>query len=586
MKTFLLGLLCGIVVAGMVGVIFVFAMVRLGERRPEVSDNSVLTVRLEGDIPEKPPIEIPLAVFESRSTPTIRDIWSLMHRAASDPRVKAVVLVPRNLDVGWAKLEQLRSSVLAFRNSGKPVYAFLRAPGTHEYYIASAADRIYASPDDYVNVKGLRIESMYFKKTLDKMGVEAQVDHAGKYKDAGDVLTRTSMSPETREVLNQVLDQFYGNLSKTIAAGRHKTPEEVRAIIDQGPFTGKEALDRGLIDSLGYEDQVFQDIGQRVHQQNLRRVSFRDYLRSLSPDDTRNRIALVVGEGVITQGSGRESLLGEEGITSGGFTRLLRRVKSDHLIKGVIVRINSPGGDAIASDDILHEMIELGRAKPTVISMSDYAASGGYYMAVSGSPIIAYPNTLTGSIGVISAKFNLHGLYDKLGISKDILSRGKNATLDSDYVPMDAAERAKFRDMVDSTYRTFLARVAEGRHRTVDQIEPLAQGRVWVGAQAKENGLIDEIGGLDRAVEVIRQKAKIPASEQIALRALPTAAQPVRRPLQQVRAVDDGELTDPDARRDAWARRPLDTAGPSGRRAGVDALLGADQLNGPVCTSG
>jgi protease-4 len=517
MLKFLLGILCGLVLAGIIGVIFVFSAIRLSERRPTVADNSVLMLRLEGDVPEKPEIEIPLAAFEEHAPPTVRDIWSLMHRAAADSRVKGIVLAPRKLETGWAKLEELRQSVLDFRKSGKPVYAFLRFPTSREYYIASAADRVYASPDDYLDVKGLRVETIYFKRTLDKIGVGVQVEHAGKYKDAGDMLTRTSMSPETKEVLDQVLDQFYGNLSETIASGRKKSAADIRALLDQGPFTGQQALASGLVDALGYEDQVVQDLTSRARAGNLHRTGFREYLRALPPEPSRTRIALVVGQGAITQGSGEEGFGAESGITSGGFIRLLRRVRSDNLIKGVIVRIDSPGGDAIASDDILHEMIELGRAKPTVISMSDYAASGGYYMAVSGDPIIAYPNTLTGSIGVISAKLTLRGLYDKLGISKDILSRGRFSTMDSDYKPMDPIEEAKFREMVDTAYRTFVTRVATGRRRKFEEIEPLAQGRVWLGAQAKQNGLVDELGGLDRAVEMIREKAKLSATEPIAL---------------------------------------------------------------------
>lgn len=516
MLKFLLGVLCGLLLAGVIAVVLVFSVIRLSERRPAIADNSVLMLRLEGDIPEKPAIEIPFAAFEEQAPPTVRDIWALMHRAAADSRIKGIVLAPKRLETGWAKLEELRQSVLDFKKSGKPVYAFLRFPTSREYYLASAADRIYASPEDYLDVKGLRVETIYFKRTLDKIGVGVQVEHAGKYKDAGDMLTRTSMSPETREVLNQVLDQFYGNLSETIGAGRKKSAAEVRALIDQGPFTGRQALANGLVDALGYEDQVVEELSSRVKQGTLHRTGFREYLRALPPDSSRTRIALVVGQGAITQGSGEEGF-GDIGIRSGAFIRLLRRVKSDNLIKGVIVRIDSPGGDAIASDDILHEMIELGKAKPTVISMSDYAASGGYYMAVSGDPIVAYPNTLTGSIGVISAKLTLHELYDKLGINKDILSRGRFATMDSDYKPMDAAEESKFREMVDATYRTFVSRVATGRRRTVDQIEPLAQGRVWLGAQAKQNGLVDDLGGLDRAVELIRQKAKLSATEPVAL---------------------------------------------------------------------
>ncbi len=516
MLKFLLGVLCGLLLAGVISVILVFSAIRLSERRPAIADRSVLMLRLEGDVPEKPSIEIPFAAFEEQASPTVRDIWALMRRAAEDSRIKAIVLAPKRLETGWAKLEELRQSVLDFKKSGKPVYAFLRFPTSREYYIASAADRIYVSPEDFVDVKGLRIETIYFKRTLDKLGVGVQVEHAGKYKDAGDTLTRTSMSPETREVLNNVLDQFYSNFSETVAAGRKKSAAEVRSLIDQGPFTGRQALADGLVDALGYEDQVVEELSSRVKQGALRRIGYRDYLRALAPAPSSTRIALVVGQGAITQGSGEDGF-GDVGIRSGAFIRLLRRVKSDNLIKGVIVRIDSPGGDAIASEDILHEMIELGKSKPTVISMSDYAASGGYYMAVSGDPIVAYPNTLTGSIGVISAKLTLRDLYDKLGINKEILSRGRFATMDSDYKPLDAAEQAKFREMVEATYRTFVSRVAAGRRRTADQIEPLAQGRVWLGAQAKQNGLVDELGGLDRAVELIRQKAKLPAAEPVSL---------------------------------------------------------------------
>jgi protease-4 len=358
---------------------------------------------------------------------------------------------------------------------------------------------------------------MYFKNTLDKLGVRMEVEHAGKFKDAYDMFTKTGMSPETREVLNSVLDNFYGNLCTTIAQGRKKTPEEVRAIIDQGPFLAGEARAKGLVDVLAYEDQVYGELSKALKQSKLTKIAYRDYARSFAPDEKRARIALVVGSGAIIRGASDTGIGTTDVIASGAFVRLLERVKTDSSIKGVIVRVDSPGGDAIASDDILHEMKELSKAKPTVISMSDVAASGGYFISVTGDPILAYPNTITGSIGVISAKVNLRGMYDKLGINKDVLSRGKFATLDSDYTPLSDAERAKLRQSIDATYEGFIARVAAGRHRKPQDIEPLAQGRVWLGVQAKQNGLIDELGGLDRAVELIRQKAKIPATQKIAL---------------------------------------------------------------------
>jgi protease-4 len=359
---------------------------------------------------------------------------------------------------------------------------------------------------------------MFFKNTLDKVGVKMEVEHAGKYKDAFDVFTRNSLSPESREVYNQLLDQYYANLVDVIAAGRKKTPEDARALIDKGPFVARDALAGGLVDVLGYEDQVFDDLKGRLKQGVVKRIGVRDYLKGLSPLEGSARIALVVGQGTIVQGGGGDNPFGgSEGITSGGFIRLLDRVKDDSGIKGVIVRVDSPGGDAIASDDILHQMKELSRKKPVVLSMGDVAASGGYFIAATGDPIVAYPNTITGSIGVLTARVNLRGLYDKLGIQKEILSRGQFAAMDSDYKPLTSAERAKIRESIDATYRGFVSRVASARKKKYEEIEPLAQGRVWLGAQAKNNGLVDELGGLDRAVELIRQKAKIRADQKISL---------------------------------------------------------------------
>jgi protease-4 len=517
MKKFLLGLLCGIVLAGLAGVIFVVSLVRFADTRPAVTDGSTLVVTLEGELPEKPPLEIPLAIFEGQAPITVRDLWSTLRRAASDSRINAVVIAPRNLRIGWAKMQEVRESLVAFRKSGKPVYAILRMPGLREYYIATGADKIYTSPEDYLDVKGLRIEAMFFKNTLDKVGVQMDAVHAGKYKDAFDTFTRNSLSPESREVYNQILDHFYGSLAGAIASGRKKSIEEARAVIDKGPFVAKAALANGLVDVLAYEDQVFGDLKDRLKSDSIKRVGHRDYMRAIGAEEGRTKIALVVGEGTILPGSAPGGIGQDDGITPGSFGRLLRRVREDGSIKGVIVRVDSPGGDAIASDDLLHEMKELSQRKPTVISMGDVAASGGYYMAVTGDPIVAYPNTLTGSIGVITARLNLKSLYDKLGVQKEILSRGRFAELDSDYKPMTPEERAKLMESIDSTYRGFVGRVAAGRKKTYEQVQELAQGRVWLGAQAKGNGLVDELGGLDKAVELVRQKAKIGAAERIVL---------------------------------------------------------------------
>jgi protease-4 len=521
MKKFLLGMVVGLVLAGMSLVILVFALARLGDRRPAVADGSTLVLRLEGPVPEQPPVEFLPPFWESQSPLTVRDTWEILHRAAEDKRIKALVLAPQGVDAGWARLQELRDGILAFRKSGKPVIAWLRNPGTREYYLATAADRVYMAPEEMLDVKGLRAELMFVRKTLDKLGVQMEIERIGKYKDAADMFTRTSMSEETREVLTTVIDQLYGRLVGVVASSRNKSPDQVRALIDQGPFLAPQAKAGGLVDDLLYEDQVFDELMKRLGQKEIKKLSHRDYLRALAPlPGTTRRIAYVVGQGAILRG--RSEGPGSDGvIASESFVKLLRQAGDDAGIKGVIVRIDSPGGDAIASDDILREMKLLGKKKPLVISMADVAASGGYYISMTGDPIVAYPDTITGSIGVIYGKVNLRGLYDKLGIQKETLKRGRFADIDSDYQPLSDAGREKLRESIGSVYRGFLVRVGEARKRKPEEIDALGQGRVWMGAQARERGLVDELGGLDRAIALVRAKARIPAEEKIRLAPYP-----------------------------------------------------------------
>jgi protease-4 len=521
MKNFVIGLVVGIVISVLTAFILVFAVVRLvgsfTERPVNVADGSTLVFKLEGEVPEKLPPEIPLPFFEEQTPMTVEQVWDTFHKAASDSRIKGILFEPRGLAIGWAKMQEIHDEILQFKKSGKPIVTYLRNPGAREYYLATSTDRIFMAPEDSLDLKGLRVEAVYIKNTLDKLGVKADVVHAGKYKDAGDILTQTSMSPETREVLDQILDQYYGNLTETIAQGRKKQTDAVRAIIDQGPFMANEALSNGLIDSFGYEEQAADDMKIRLKQTELKKLSAKAYLKTppLSGGVSR-RIALVVGEGEITRGSGGSSS-DDQGITASGFTKLLKQVEDDSTIKGVIIRVDSPGGDGVASDDILHEAKNLSKKKPVVISMSDVAASGGYFISLTGDPIVAYPNTLTGSIGVVYARLSLHGLYDKIGVNKQMLKRGQYADLDSDYSALTDDQRQKISGQIEAFYRGFVSRVADGRKKTFDQIEPLAQGRVWLGTQAKQNGLVDELGGLDRAVELVRQRAHFAASDRITL---------------------------------------------------------------------
>ena len=509
MRKFFLGVLVGIIAAVLCGVIVGFALARLAaSRAPEVDPNSVLVLNLEGDLPEAAPVEVPIPFLQTQNVPTVRDIWTSLHAAATDNRIKALVLEPRGLSIGWAKMEELHRDILDFKKSGKPVYAYLEGPGTREYYVASAADKIYVSPDDMVDVKGLGLEELYFKDFLDKLGIQFQVDHIGQYKDAGDMFTRTDMSPETKEVLNQVLDQLYGDFCTTVGQGRRKSADDVRALVDQGPFMAVQAKANGLIDVLGYEEQVFQDLKKKLGNDDLKKSSIKTYFRA--QPGAGDRIAFIAAEGDILRGDPDNQFGNNDIIASGRIAKTIRQVRNDTSVKGVIFRVDSPGGDAVASEEILHELRLLKDVKPMVISMSDYAASGGYLISMTGSKIVAAPDTLTGSIGVLYERPNLHGLYGKLGIDAAILTRGKFADIDSDYVPLSDAAKQKLHESLEFTYHSFVSTVAAARNKTYDQIEPIAQGRVWMGAQARQNGLVDDLGGLDAAVALIRQQAKLP----------------------------------------------------------------------------
>ena len=520
MVKFLIGLATGVALVFLTIILLFFVLLQFREKPPQIAANSVLVLRLEGEIPEKPPVELPSFLSGDRAPLTVSSVWMSLKKAAADSHIKAIALEPEGVSAGWAKLEELRLDIEQFRKSGKPVFAYLRTPSAREYYLATAADRIFLGPADQMYLKGLRAEIMYFKKTLDKLGVAVEVEHAGKYKDFGDMFTRSDMSAETREVMTSMVDDLYGHLVAGISTGRKKPAEEVRAIIDRGPFTASQALQAGLVDALRFEDQMWGELKDRLKSGEPVKVALDRYakvpLESVGLGG-RSRVALVIGEGDIVRGNASDDGSAESSLTSFGFVKLLRQVAGDTLIKAVVVRIDSPGGEVAASDEIWREMNLLSKKKPTVISMSDLAASGGYYMAMTGDPIVAYPGTLTGSIGVVFGKPNLHGLYDKLGVTKDMVQRGTHAGIDSDYRPLAPDERQMLRAGIDESYKDFVTKVADARHRKFGQIEPLAQGRVWMGDQAKANGLVDEVGGLETALDLAKKKANIPAAERVSL---------------------------------------------------------------------
>lgn len=519
MKRFLLGVLAGIIIAGVSVVVLFFASLKLADRTPSIPDRFLLTVRLQGGMPEVSTPLLPFPGLAGQTPLTVVELYQILHGAARDKRVAGVFLVPAGVQGGWGKLDEVREGIAALRAAKKPVYVWLQTPGMREYYLAAGADKVFLAPEDFLDVKGLRLEATFFKGALDKLGVRFETEHAGRYKDAGDIFTRTSLSPESREALDAVLDGVYSHIVTALAEGRGQDPGRIRALLDNGPYVAPKAVEAGLVDELKYERQAREALAEAAGVEPASTVSARRYLDAgaNAPGRRAKRVAVLVAQGDILRSSPDGLFTEDQAITPQAMARMIRSISRSESISGVILRVDSPGGDAVASDEILSEMKLLAEKKPLVISMSDVAASGGYYISMTGDPVVAYPGTVTGSIGVIYGKVNIQGLYGKLGLSSEILKRGANADIDSSLTPVTPEARRKLRESVEFLYDGFLARVAEGRKKKVEEIAPFAEGRVWLGADAQSRGLVDELGGLTVALNKLREKAGLAADEPIRL---------------------------------------------------------------------
>jgi protease IV len=480
------------------------------------SANNYLFLDLQGEIPEEPSSEIG-SLFE-RQPPSLRTLVESLERAAEDPRVSAVVLRVSILpDSGWATVQELRDAVGRFRRSGKPAYAHLEFCGNKEYYLASACDKVYAIPSALLQVTGLRSEVSFFKGTLDKIGVQAQFEGVGKYKNAPNQFTERGFTEPHREQMEALLDSLYGQFVTALAQGRRRTPEQVQDLIDGGPYDGPTALQAGLVDELLYQDQL------EARLKDANRLTPGRYVkggRGLRLDG-RPKIALVYVVGDIIPGRSQTSPLGGGFAGSDTVAEALKEAREDGSIRAIVLRVDSPGGSGTASEVIWREVALARQKKPVVVSMGDVAASGGYYVAMGSDAIVAQPGTITGSIGVFGGKFSLHGLYEKVGIDKEILTRGRHADLFSAYRPWDDEERGRIRELMVAFYKDFVSKVAQGRRKSYEDIDALAQGRVWTGAEAQRNGLVDRLGGFALALDLAKEKAKIGKGEEVRLVILP-----------------------------------------------------------------
>lgn len=476
---------------------------------------NILELELKGRITE----ERPPPTFFRRLTPPrmiLKDILDIIAEAKEDPKIQGLLLKIQNNSMGWAKTQELRDALLDFRSSGKILLAFFERASTRDYCLASASDAILMVPPGQLMLMGLSTEVTFFKEALDKLNVQADLEHIGEYKSASEVYTRTGMSRAHRESLNSILDRLYEQVTTSIAQGRRMSVSRVKKLIDQGPFLGAEAKQARLIDGLLYEDQLEDYLEKRIKTKPMLikygrywRLSRWDY-HPFDPWKDLPRIALIYATGLIKSGESWDLPLRERAVGSVTITEAIRKARKDKRIKAIILRVDSPGGSGVASDLIWREVSLTRGVKPIVASMSDTAASGGYYIATAADWLTAQPATFTGSIGVVSGKVNLRGLYDRLGLRKEIITRGKKAALFSDYSGFTPAERKRIKYEISEFYRDFVQKVAQGRGMDERKVDAVSQGRVWTGEQARQIGLIDELGGIEQAISWAKKKASIP----------------------------------------------------------------------------
>jgi len=489
---------------------------------------------LELDLTEPlfaPELDDPIARFRARGRRLLRPTLRALHDAAEDRHVVGLIA-----KVGgtwpWAAMQELRLGVQAFVASGKPALAWTEsfAEGSRNmaaYVLATAFDEVWLQPGGEVGLLGVGIETTFVRGALDRLGIEPQFEQRYEYKNAADVLLRTEFTEAHREALERLAESVYGDAVESIASARGLTHDRVRELIDTGPRTASEAQAAGLVDKLGYRDQAYDAMRARTggEPELLFADRWRPRRKIAPPPHRRGHVAVVEVRGAITTGRSRRSPLGRQA-GSDTVSAHLRAAHDNERARAVVLRVDSPGGSAVASDVIWREVCRLREAgKPVVVSMGDVAASGGYYIACPAEVIVALPSTLTGSIGVLGGKLVVDHLLDRLGLNTGTVQQGARALMYSGRRGFDEDERARFGVMIDSIYTDFVAKVAAGRKRSESEIEAVARGRVWTGRDATEAGLVDELGSLRDAVRIARERANLPEDSPVlgAIRVPPLA---------------------------------------------------------------
>ncbi len=491
---------------------------------PAVPEGSYVLLTLENDYPEEPPDDLIGRFIRSGSMPLI-ELIGLIRDARKDPRVAGMVVRIRPLQIGWAKAQDVRDALAEFRASGKTLIAYLEQEFTQcalEYYIASAAEKIYLPPGGGAPLNGLAAQYVFLGGVWEKLDIEMQVEKIREYKTAGDMIAAKEMSPYHREMANSLLDSVFAQLVEVIAQARDLSPDAVETAIDRSPSTPEEFASLRLADGAKFLDELRRELVGADREF----VPAEDYRQAAPLERAKRKIAVVYGVGAITVGESGGSVWAEQAMGSDTITEAFRLAAADKDADAIVFRIDSPGGSALASDLIWRATQDARAMKPVVVSMSDVAASGGYYSAAGASRIVAQPATLTGSIGVVMVKPNVAGFLARLGVNTTTLARGKLARMLSFTTSVTEAERARLLSSINYIYDTFLTRVADGRHLSREQVDEVGRGRVWTGQQAQSVGLVDELGGFTAAINAAKSLVGIPEGEPVEL-----VFYPRRRPL-------------------------------------------------------
>jgi protease-4 len=521
-KTFLASCLGTLVTLLVLLVLMIGFIVGLGsEEEIIVRDNSVLQLNLDAQITEQQtenPFEgLPIG----NTTPNIGllQLKQIIRNAKTDPKIKGILLNVTYPMTGFSSIEEIRQSLIDFRKDGKWVVAYADAMSEQAYYLASAADKVYLNPEGEIEFNGLSIEVLFFKRMFEKLEIKPEVFRVGQYKSAVEPFLLDKMSEENRTQLTEMTNSIYDHVLDRVSESRGIPKEKLTEISDKMlARSAALSVEHGLVDSLLYYDQVLNELRSRLSIEETGKVNFIKYNRyRKSIDNTYsagdNEIAVIVADGTIFPGPADEGVVGSD-----TFAEEIRRARENKKVKAIVIRVNSPGGSFQASDIMWREITLAAEKKPVIASMSDYAASGGYYLSMGCDTIVAQPHTITGSIGIFSVLFDASGLMEnKLGITSDEVKTGEYGEMITISRPLTDAEKNVWQSRTEEIYETFTGKAAAGRNISKDEIKKVASGRVWTGVQAKDRGLVDVLGGYDDAIRIAAEKAGVSDNYKVRL---------------------------------------------------------------------